>query len=202
MEGLIGTWKYPGITCENCHGPGEDHVASGGDPEKINLDKSADLCGRCHIRGEKGKIPASGGFIRHHEQFNEQQAVKMSKVTCTSCHNPHRSARIGVEKDCAACHKEQGTAFDGSSMEHVGVDCIDCHMPKMVKTAEKFGPFEADIRTHLFQINLDPAAKQFSEDGKWANPYITIEFACLNCHKNRDRNWALEYAKGIHKAGK
>jgi predicted CXXCH cytochrome family protein len=36
------------VGCEACHGPGENHVSSDGDPEKIVTSTSADICGRCH----------------------------------------------------------------------------------------------------------------------------------------------------------
>jgi hypothetical protein len=59
------------IGCEACHGPGQDHVDSGGDTTMILnpadlLDGTPDgvlaanlVCGRCHVAGEGG-IPAGG----------------------------------------------------------------------------------------------------------------------------------------------
>ena len=63
------------------------------------------------------------------------------------------------------------------------MDCIDCHMPRIVKSA--WGNAEAytgDIRAHLWAI--DPyATSQFSEDGKTAISQISLDFACKSCHR-------------------
>ncbi len=63
------------------------------------------------------------------------------------------------------------------------VDCIDCHMPRLVKSA--WGDAEAytgDIRTHFFAI--DPyAVSQFSPDGKKAITQVSLDFACKSCHR-------------------
>ncbi len=207
LEGIKGTWAFPGVQCEACHGPGGDHVSSG-DKSKIKVDTSSALCGRCHIRGAKDKIPAKGGFIRHHEQYNELLASPHKPLNCVSCHNPHKKAPFSIKKDCSFCHRAQTAAFNGSIMQQVGVRCIDCHMPRATKSAVKKGKFEGDIRTHIFRINIDPKANMFYTEtinGKkktFAKNFVTLDFACLSCHKNRDMAWAASKAKGIHSYGK
>lgn len=100
LEGIVGTWTFPGIQCEECHGPGGDHAKSG-DKTKIKVDTSSAACGKCHIRGDKEKIPAGNGFIQHHEQYNEQLAGPHKDLSCVSCHNPHKKARFSIKhKDC------------------------------------------------------------------------------------------------------
>jgi predicted CXXCH cytochrome family protein len=71
---------HAAIECENCHGPSQDHPDN---PEKLTVDKSRELCVRCHAllsypNSDRGKIkglpdPAS------HEPGDP----------CSSCHNPH-----------------------------------------------------------------------------------------------------------------
>ena len=70
LPGLIGTWAEAGIQCEACHGPGGNHV---NDPLLVSMeiDRDSELCGKCHRRGDVTEIDASGGFIRHHEQYEE-----------------------------------------------------------------------------------------------------------------------------------
>jgi formate-dependent nitrite reductase cytochrome c552 subunit len=65
----------------------------------------------------------------------------------------------------------------------VGVDCIDCHMPRLVKSAlGNAANFTGDMRAHLFAINPDQNAAQFDSNGLVSNPYITLDWACNNCH--------------------
>jgi hypothetical protein len=207
LEGIKGTWAFPGIQCEACHGPGGDHVKTG-DKSKIMVDRSSALCGKCHIRGSKDKIPAKGGFIRHHEQYNELLAGPHKSLNCVTCHNPHKTAKFSIKTKCESCHASQAKAFKGSVMEQVGVRCIDCHMPRATKSAVAYAKYEGDIRTHLFKINTAADANMFYTEevkGKkktFAKGFVTVDFACLNCHKNKDRNWASAMAKGIHTKGK
>ena len=48
------TWTEKGVGCEACHGPGEEHLSSGGDRGKIVSENAADICGRCHSRNTAG----------------------------------------------------------------------------------------------------------------------------------------------------
>ncbi|GBE00430.1 doubled CXXCH motif [bacterium BMS3Abin07] len=207
LEGMIGTWKFPGVQCEECHGPGSDHAKSAG-KKKMKVDASAAACGKCHVRGNPKKVPAKGGFIRHHEQYPELLAGAHKSLDCVTCHNPHKKYKFSIKRQCATCHASQASAFRGSIMEKVGVACIDCHMPRATKSATAKGKYEGDIRTHLFKINADAKASMFYSEkvkGKkktFARGFVTSDFACLNCHKNRNRKWAEAKAKGIHSYSK
>lgn len=207
LEGLIGKWAAPGIQCEACHGPGGNHAKSG-DKSKIKVDKTSAACGQCHIRGSKDKIPASGGFIQHHEQYNEHLAGSHKSFDCVTCHDPHKKAQFSIKTSCASCHSSQTSAYKGSTMDQFGVQCIDCHMPEATKSAISKGKYEGDIRTHLFKISTDAGSNMFytvEEKGKknaYAKDFVSLDFACLNCHKNKDVKWAASKAKGIHSYGK
>ncbi len=209
LEGIKGTWAWPGIQCEACHGAGSDHAKTA-DTRLIKIDRSAALCGKCHVRGQASTIPAKGGFIRHHEQLNEMLASPHNKISCVGCHNPHKRAQSSIKKKCETCHANQALAYNGSSMQKTGVLCVDCHMPRITKSAVATSKFEGDIRTHLFSINTDINAHMFYRgkgDGKgkgkeFANRLITLDFACLGCHKTNSRKWAASYIKNIHSLGK
>ena len=202
LPGVAGTWAFPGVTCEACHGPGAAHAKA---PSKANIkvDTSPSACGQCHIRGEKEKIPASNGFIRHHEQYNEYLAgPHAGKIGCVDCHDPHKRAVVAIKRPCGDCHAAQAQEFDGSKMQRSDVTCVDCHMPRAGKSAEAFGKYEADVRTHIAKISTGPNDTMFSADGKVATGNLTLDFACLRCHGTRDMAWALTNAKGIHSRGK
>lgn len=205
-EGLIGTWAEPGVHCEACHGPAGEHIKDSETAKmnKLNIDKTSKMCGRCHIRGDKEKIPAKGGFIKHHEQYNEVVSTPHNEendMYCGTCHDPHKMAKLkdGIRKDCRSCHEMDENYLKEDIHAQVGIKCIECHMPRATKSALKVSKFEGDVRTHLFKINTDPDAKMFTDDGKFAiGEYVTMDFACLNCHKNKDLKWAGKYAEDMH----
>jgi formate-dependent nitrite reductase cytochrome c552 subunit len=169
----------------------------------IKVDRSPAACGKCHIRGTAEKIPASKGFIRHHEQYNEYLAgPHAGKVGCLTCHDPHKRAEVSVKLQCAACHATKASEFRGSKMQRSGVTCVDCHMPPAGKSAEAFSKYVGDVKSHIVRISTNPADKMFTDDGKFATGKLTADFACLRCHGAQDMKWALANAKGIHKRGK
>lgn len=209
-EGLIGTWAAPGVQCEACHGPAGDHIRSDKDAKanKLMVNTKLALCGGCHIRGDKNKIPAKGGFIKHHEQFNELLTgphTEENDISCVSCHNPHKMARLktGIIATCGSCHEDEEASFAKNGHGQVGIQCRECHMPRASKSAVKVSSTQGDIRTHIFKISTDADAKMFSEDGKFAvGGYVTLDFACLNCHKNKDLPWAAKNAANLHGTSK
>lgn len=206
LTGIKGTWAATGIQCEACHGPGSKHAKTG-NIKHIKIDRSAAACGKCHQRGNIKTIPASKGFIRHHEQYNELLASPHRAMSCVSCHNPHKRAKFSIKTVCASCHKKQQLAYKGSSMQKVGVRCIDCHMPKATKSATAKSTFEGDVRSHVFKINTTGQSMFINKQVKgktksFANGFVTPEFACLACHRDKTKQWANEKAINVHKAGK
>lgn len=214
----LGTFTESGIGCESCHGPGGDHING---PSSSNIDKVYEfahkdnalggleidgvvqtpdpngddvtfLCGTCHNRDYQNPINASGGFIKHHEQWDEFVVTDHSGAgfTCLTCHNPHKRViwdGDGITKACAQCHNEQIETVNHSS----AANCIDCHMPFAAKSGAKRGEsgFKGDVRSHLFKITVDTAS-MFTADGKWVKDDAEREaslspaYSCLGCHNN------------------
>jgi len=204
LPGMIGTWSEDGIGCEECHGPGGDHLRKPG-KKTIKVDSSAELCGKCHQRGGMGpEPPAKGGFIKHHEQINELKAGVHKELTCNTCHDPHKRA-ILARDNCAECHGDIAKSYAGNIHGKQGTRCIECHMPRASKSAIRVATYTGDVRTHIFKISTDPNASMFKtveEKGKkstFAKGFVTVEYACLGCHGARDKAWAAKNAKGFHK---
>jgi nitrate/TMAO reductase-like tetraheme cytochrome c subunit len=218
VEGL-GTFTEQGIGCESCHGPGGDHVS---DPTTQNIDlvyefahqdnslgglsidgvvQTPDpegndvnfLCGTCHNRSYTDPINSSGGFIKHHEQWDEMMASRHYNgmdMKCTKCHDPHKRViwdGDGIIKTCGECHSDQV-----ETTEHgAGATCIDCHMPFAAKSGTTRGQsgFKGDVRSHLWKITVDTAS-MFSADGsvvrddEGRSASLSPAYACLGCHND------------------
>ena len=89
-------------------------------------------------------------------------------------------------------------------MQVNGVECVDCHMPFATKSAQALGPFQGDLKTHLFSINTDADASLFTEDGNFVllddegKAGATLDFACKRCHRDRTLDWLSLKATNFH----
>ena len=108
--------------CERCHGPGRDHIlaARGGRPRsgiysygRASAGTIMELCEGCH-RGPQAVPDAELESAVDLPRF-QGTALAASKcyrnsggrISCLSCHNPHRNAShdtAGYERVCAGCH--------------------------------------------------------------------------------------------------
>ncbi|MGD9489318.1 MAG: T9SS type A sorting domain-containing protein [Calditrichaceae bacterium] len=222
----LGTFSEPGIRCEGCHGPGSAHAADPSNVKPPNQGEvlTIDRCGDCHQRGgTTNAIPASGLYIRHHEQLNEMRASKHgdgmnAELTCASCHNPHVTVvypeaagegMTGITTKCQTCHPNQEIDLNGSPKP---IDCVDCHMPQASKSALGMAVgngWKGDVKTHIMGINTAAVTREamFTMDGSLVQldgnglAAVTLDFVCLSCHTNQDVAWAAGYADDIHTNG-
>ncbi|RMF81824.1 MAG: hypothetical protein D6744_06740, partial [Planctomycetota bacterium] len=235
--GFAGTWVETGIQCEACHGPGSEHFATAGDQVTINRDRifvdetSSETCRQCHNRpfnDDTGKILASGGYIKHHEQWPELRASGgHSSFACTTCHDPHRSVLYDRENaivvECEDCHPDiemplhEGEVFTrGDYTEEV--TCVSCHMPFATKSATKASADVVgeegrmgDTRTHIFRIDTREVDynSMFTDDGSevvrddQGRAAVTLDFVCLRCHNDigtfkLQLRFAADIANGFH----
>jgi hypothetical protein len=209
LEGIVGTWAFAGVQCEECHGPGSRHSD---DPYGVlmRVDRSSQLCGDCHVRGNPAQIDAQDGFEKHHEQYEDLYNSKHFAISCVTCHDPHASTLYadetinptkGIVQVCESCHWQNEWR---NVRIHLGIDCVDCHMPPMAKSAQaNLELFRGDIRSHQFSINTDPEAPQFNEEGTLVMPYLTLQYVCGQCHNDQyaDRmalTTLTEAASGYH----
>ena len=120
------------LTCESCHGPGNDHVEAGGDPEAVvnrflvaSAESVARSCLVCH----------AGAAEHAHDLTSPHLAAE---VGCTSCHAVHQPPESqGLLKAvtpelCITCHRETAADFTGPEGHrlHRGIiSCESCHSP-------------------------------------------------------------------------
>lgn len=188
LPGIVGTWAQEGIRCEECHGPGSLHASNPrGFAMRVNRDPEE--CGKCHRRDAVEAVDAKGGFIEHHEQYEELYQGKHVTLTCVTCHDPHKgvvqlrqAGEPTTRTQCQNCHFKQAQYQKNAKHMAMNLACVECHMPRIIKSAwGDAAKFQGDIRTHLMAI--DPTQiGQFSEDGSVALSQIGLDYACRHCH--------------------
>ncbi|MDH3890281.1 MAG: multiheme c-type cytochrome [candidate division Zixibacteria bacterium] len=206
-DSLIGTWAFGGVQCEECHGAGSLHASTPYDVA-MKIDRSNEGCGKCHIRGDVNKIPASGSFVKHHEQWNEMFTTKHASIQCVDCHDVHYGLHpdspdrdMAIKLTCENCHLEKTESFGRTDIEEhlsspFAPGCIDCHMPKGAKSAVAADTYVGDVTSHLWRINTDVDAEYITDN--FANGYLTVEYTCLQCHTTEDKAWAAANADRSH----
>lgn len=190
LPGIIGTFSEGGIQCEECHGAGSLHVNN---PVTVDMRVARDsgACTDCHARGDSAELDISDGFISHHDQYQDLFQGKHAVIDCVVCHDPHAGVVQLRENDepttlaaCENCHFKQ---TQPAKVSHNRVNCIDCHMPKLIKSAVADPvQFTGDFRTHLTTINPQQIS-QFDEDGNFIQTQITLDYACRSCHNPEGR---------------
>jgi len=142
------------IQCENCHGPGSTHVASGGDSRLISKVSTSGTCIQCH--------GAATHHIKGMEWNNSMHAVTTrdpaGNASCVGCHTNNgfvdRIKGVGPADltfdaiGCQTCHEPHGettpannahlvrvttaTLADGTQVTNAGFGtlCMNCHQSR------------------------------------------------------------------------
>ncbi|MGH9801591.1 MAG: multiheme c-type cytochrome, partial [Blastocatellia bacterium] len=116
----------PGIGCETCHGPGEQHVAAMKAGEKAGTgmkklssldadDISQNVCGQCHRSVDDViEMPNRAGInnvrFQPYRVFNSRCYSADRRIGCTACHDPHGNPEASAgfyDAKCLACHKSE-----------------------------------------------------------------------------------------------
>lgn len=225
--GIEGSWVEGGIGCEGCHGPAKGHTTN---PTQKPPKEGYATCNECHARdrGEQYEWTnrvewrkstvneMATGFIRHREQGDMMLNSKHENInmTCASCHEPHKSVYFengGLKSDnvCAQCHSTAQFEIPGHSLENA--TCYDCHMPFAAKSGDVITSIVSDQSTHFWKIITEPISmfdnvdtidgKFFIKQDENEMGALTLDYTCMQCHVDKDVQWAATFAEGIHTKG-
>lgn len=188
-----------GVECEECHGPGREHIQGNGDksrifnPTKGTAQEVDAKCLQCHAskhpnfdRSPHGKAGLScvschsihgGGDVEH--------SLKAAQpALCFQCHSAlqpqfsmpfHHQVNEGVVK-CTGCHDPHG-AMQNARMRNTAsqnATCTKCH-------AEQAGPFKFEHPV----VKLEGCTSCHSPHGS-QNAHLlnasNVNTLCLQCH--------------------
>jgi len=127
------------LACENCHGPGAEHVAGGGGKgvgglvsfaknDKTPVHKRNEVCLSCHTKGshlfwvgsghESRDVPCTGCHKVMEDVSPRKQLVRPTELeTCGTCHIDKRAAATKLSRhpmlegkmSCSSCHNPHGS---------------------------------------------------------------------------------------------
>jgi Cytochrome c554 and c-prime len=147
----------PGIHCEQCHGPGAQHIhairadqreealKSILNPANLGPVESVDFCGACH-RTTLDVVESTEAYGPINLRFQPYRLEKSrcwgtggdARLTCVACHDPHEPLVHDAsfyDERCLACHtaRRSGSAAGDAAPAVCPVatsSCTSCHMPK------------------------------------------------------------------------
>jgi Cytochrome c554 and c-prime len=143
----------PGVTCENCHGPGSQHVEAIQNrnwkrlhifnPARLDPGDLNDFCGTCH-RTTYDVLATNAHGIRN-VRFQPYRLAHSrcydptdKRISCIACHDPHTDLVTDLgsyDPKCLACHLhsgEQPTATRyAPACPRAAKTCVGCHMPRL-----------------------------------------------------------------------
>jgi DmsE family decaheme c-type cytochrome len=199
LMGKIGKTKKGMFECQNCHGPGSEHVKAGGgrgvggiisfrtDDMSRTPEENNAVCLACHEKGARTNWHGST-----HDERNLQ---------CTNCHtimtNVSRKAQLKTKYQpdtCYQCHKDkraeeyqtshmpvraQETQTSGLPVREGKMVCTDCHNPHGSYTEKLLK--QATINDTCYQCHAEKRGPFL-----WEHP--PVQENCLNCHDPHGSN--------------
>ena len=180
------------VQCEDCHGPGDVHIAYYSDDNKQASEEAAVMpkeytlegCLFCHRRLNSRPKDFPQIDLEKHYAFLH---VKDTGTRCIECHSPHEpiflltkveDARIHpVIFECESCHLEKPESDHRQVPDHPAIFvCQDCH-PKIVEDFNgREHSFLRCTACHLFHRESDAAGRIFKNGNR--------RF-CLLCHEKK-----------------
>lgn len=129
----------PGLMCERCHGPSDQHLAALRPMKKLGKltsEEMSDFCGQCHRTwAQIAKDGPHGVFNVRFQPYRLTNSkcydADDNRIRCTTCHDPHapvETSAAAYDSKCTACHSAGAKARICKVSKK---DCSTCHMPKI-----------------------------------------------------------------------
>jgi len=220
-------WAEPGINCEACHGPGQEHVrafksASKDKPLKelklistnnFTAHQLNSMCASCHAK----LSPVTPSFTPGEHFFDHYNLVTLEHLdfypdgrdlgenyTMTSWRMS--TCVKSVKLDCMHCHTSSGR-YRFKDAAKANNACLPCHKMR-VENATKHTRHPADSKGNLCiscHMPMTGFARMNRSDHsiRPPTPAATIAYkspnACNLCHTDEDANWADTQVRDWHK---
>ncbi len=218
------TWNEPGISCESCHGPASEHirVCRAARPDRpprdlrliswkeLSITQQNDSCSGCHAKAVPitAQFETGDRFWDHFDLTTFENidyypdgrdlgenytlgswllspCVTSGELSCTHCHTSSGRYRFKGEQAnhaCLPCHRQR-VDNAAAHMHHPdggATQCVQCHMP--------MNPFGGMNQS---DHSMRPPLPQLSQA-------VGSRNACIQCHPDRDHDWALEQIRAWH----
>lgn len=220
------TWREPGINCETCHGPGEEHIKvckeapKGTVPKDLKTtrggrdfshEQNNATCSSCHAKA----IPLTQSFkpgdkfwdhfdlatLEHPDYYPDGRDLGENYTYTSWLMSPCNKAG-GL--DCLHCHTSSGRF---RQKKNPSAACLPCHEARVKEIAahsrHKPGPQAPNcVSCHMPMTGF---ARMNRSDHSMLPPApaATGKFgspnACNLCHKDKDAAWADKKVRSWHK---
>lgn len=220
------TWAEPGINCEACHGPAQEHVqvcraaSKGQTPRDLKIistkpfttEQTNSMCGSCHAK----LSPVTASFkpgdryfdhfdlttLDHSDFYPDGRDLGENYTMTTWRMSPCvKSGKL----DCTHCHTSSGR-YRFKDAENPNASCLPCHRER-VENAAAHTRHKADgagnrcIACHMPTTDFARMTRS-DHSMRPPAPAATIQFkspnACNICHTDKNPAWADQQVRQWH----
>jgi predicted CXXCH cytochrome family protein len=195
------------IGCENCHGPGSEHMKSAKEkkastivsPGKLAAERTSIICGQCHSRPQ--------GNLKNDQPVNKDNKMMLPGTSRNDFLVNYTTREDAAQKDFWAdgihskSHHQQYTDFIKSKKYRNGnriLSCADCHDPhgkNAIKHQAKAEVKDGDLCLSCHK-STDMKAHTTAKVGFGHEKDMT-KISCIDCHNPKTMQTGAGFGKGL-----
>jgi Flp pilus assembly protein TadD len=215
------SWAEPGINCETCHGPADEHIRvfretpEGSAPKDtaiirmkgFTVEQTNSACGVCHAKGYSlvaSYKPGERFFdsyalvaLEHPDFYPDGRDLGENYTYTSWLASP---CVRGGELDCLHCHTSSGRYRFGDNPNGA---CLPCHTERVANASEHTHHPEGNPGNECVACHMPKTAFALMERSDHSmlppTPSTTAEFgspnACNLCHSDREAAWADRWVR-------